>query len=438
MMLRSAVLVALAISLSGCGIFGSSKAPPLPGERISVLDRERTLKPDESVVNEEVRLPRPFVNPDWPQSGGYPSFAMQHLEVGDNPQVVWRQRVGDGSSSSRAILAPPVVADGKVFLKDATSTVSAYDAGSGKLIWRADIRKPKSRDREGFGGGVAYFGGRLFVSTGGAQVIALDPGNGKEIWRSDVSGPVRGAPTVFADRVFAVSIDNQTHALNAVDGTTLWDHTGLTENAGLLGGTSPAASGDYVIAPYSSGELVGLRLDAGRSLWSENLVAARRSDSVSTLTDIGGRPVIDRGRVFAIGNAGLMVAIDLRTGNRLWEKQIGGTQTPWVAGDWLFVLTNEADVVCLNRNDGRIRWVTSLPQYRDEAKKRDPYRWAGPVLAGDRLLVAGTNGQLMALSPYNGNILGALDLRQPLVLAPIIANGTIYLLTDDADLIALR
>jgi outer membrane protein assembly factor BamB len=430
--------VSLGAVVSGCSIFEGSKAPPLPGERISVLDADRALKPDDSIGSEEVRLPRPFVNEDWPQSGGYPSFAMQHLELGDSPQVVWRQRVGSGTSSSRAILAPPVVAMGRVFLKDATTTVSAYDAASGKLVWQTDVRRPKGRDREGFGGGVSFFGGRLFVTTGGAQVIALDPGTGKEIWRSDVSGPVRGAPTIFADRVFAVSIDNQTHALNAVDGTSIWDHTGLTENAGLLGGTSPAASGDFVLAPYSSGELVALRIDSGRSLWTENLVAARRSDSVSNLSDIGGRPVIDRGRAFAIGNAGLMVSVDMRTGNRLWEKQIAGTQTPWVAGDWMFVLTNDSDVVCLHRDDGRIRWVANLPQYRDEKAKKDRYRWTGPVLAGDRLLVAGSNGQLISISPYNGKLLGSLDMRAPLALAPIVSNNTLFLLTDDADLIALR
>src|SRR5690606_18343735 len=139
---------------------------------------------------------------------------------------------------------------GRIFLKDATSTVSALDADTGKLIWRADVTRKNSRDREGFGGGVAFFDGRLFVSTGSAQVLALDPADGKEIWRADVSGPVRGAPTVFADRVFVVSIDNQTHALSAVDGKDLWSHTGLSETAGLLGGTSPAASADLVVAPY--------------------------------------------------------------------------------------------------------------------------------------------------------------------------------------------
>ena len=430
----------LAGLLSACSALDSvtdiftSDPAPLPGERIAVLQGERSLQPDEALAGREVLLPRPFANPDWPQSGGYPNFAMQHLQVGDLPQVAWRVNVGSGSSSDSQIIAPPVVALDRVFLKDATITVSALDANSG--LHPADVAG--ALDREGFGGGVAYFGGRLFVSTGSAQVIALDPADGKEIWRSDVSAPVRGAPTVFADRVMVVSIDNQTHALSAVDGSELWTHTGLSETAGLLGGTSPAVSTDTVVAPYSSGELVGLRLETGRVQWSENLITVRRSDSVSNLADISGRPVIDRGRVIAIGNAGIMAAIDQRTGTRIWDKPIGGTQTPWVAGDWVFVLSNNAEVVALSREDGRIRWVTALQRYRDEERRRDPLRWLGPVLAGDRLLVAGASGQMLALSPYDGRILGALSLGTDLTMPPIVAKQTIYLLTNNADLIALR
>ncbi len=437
-------MVLLAGLLSGCSALDSvtdmfrSDPAPLPGDRIAVLQGERSLQADDSLAGREVLLPRPFVNPDWPQSGGYPSFAMQHLQVGDLPQVAWRVSVGSGSSSDSQIIAPPVVAADRVFIKDATTTVSALDANSGKLIWRTDVARKNSRDREGFGGGVAWFGGRLFVSTGSAQVIALDPADGKEIWRSNVSGPVRGAPTVFADRVLVVSIDNQTHALSAVDGSELWNHTGLSETAGLLGGSSPAATAELVASPYSSGELVALRLESGRVLWSENLITARRSDSVSNLADISGRPVIDRGRVIAIGNAGVMTAIDQRTGTRIWDKPIGGTQTPWVAGDWIFVLSNDSEVVALSREDGRIRWVTALQRYRDEQRRRDPLRWLGPVLAGDRLLVAGASGQMLAISPYDGRILGTLNLGTDLTMPPIVAKQTIYLLTNNADLIALR
>jgi outer membrane protein assembly factor BamB len=330
------------------------------------------------------------------------------------------------------------MADGKVFAKDAQSTVSAFEADTGKLIWRVTLAPDKARDADEFGGGLAYYGGRLFVTTGFASVFSLDPNDGKELWTSSVSAPVRGAPLVFGDRVFAISIDNKIQALAAVDGSDLWQYTALQEVAGFVGGTSPAGSGEYVVAPFSSGELVGLRLDNGRPLWNESLIGARSdARAFGNLADIRGRPVIDRGVVIAMGSGGLLTAVELRSGQRLWERPIGGSQTPWPAGRFLFVITASADIAAFGRDDGKIKWVTPLTQYKDE-KRRSPVLWGGPVLAGDRLLVVGTLGEMLAVSPYTGEILGKLDLRDPVRLAPIIANRTIYVLTDSGRLIALR
>ena len=60
------------------------------------------------------------------------------------------------------------------------------------------------------------------------------------------------------------------------------------------------------------------------------------------------------------------------------------------------------------------------------------------MLAGDRLLVAGTTGELLAISPYNGEIMGKVDMHAPVRLAPVVSNGTIYVLTDNGELIVLR
>ena len=445
--LRRILLVGgmLAVSLTGCesvsetfdNVFGSSKVP-LTGERIAVFGDRGELEPDKDMANVQIVLPAPVVNDSWPQSGGFANYAMQHLAVSDSPQIIWTADVGAGSSSSRILTAPPIMAEGKVFAKDAQSTVSAFDADTGKLIWRVTLAPDKARDTDEFGGGLAYYGGRLFVTTGFASVFSLDPNDGKELWASSVSAPVRGAPLVFGDRVFAISIDNRIQALAAVDGSDLWQYTALQEIAGFVGGTSPAGSGEYVVAPFSSGELVGLRLDNGRPLWNESLIGARgESRAFGNLADIRGRPVIDRGVVIAMGSGGLLTAVQLRSGQRLWERPIGGSQTPWPAGRFLFVVTGSADIAAFGRDAGKIKWVTPLTQYMDD-KRRKPVQWAGPVLAGDRLLVVGTLGEMLAVSPYTGEILGKLDVRDPVRLAPIIANRTIYVLTDSGRLIALR
>ena len=103
----------------------------------------------------------------------------------------------------------------------------------------------------------------------------------------------------------------------------------------------------------------------------------------------------------------------------------------------MFVVTGTADVVCLERDTGKVKWVTPLTQYEDE-KRRRPILWAGPVLAGDRLLVGGSTGDLLALSPYTGEIIGKIEVHGPIRLGPVVANRTVYVLTDSGKLIALR
>lgn len=432
-------LIGVLLSLSACDtvsdIIGKRK-DPLPGDRIAVLQGDSDLTAE---AGGEVTLPRPAVNDSWPQSGGFANFAMHHLEIGDAPQVAWSVDVGSGSGSDRALLTPPVIANGRVFVKDAQGTVSAYDAATGGQLWRVSLKSKGGRDDNEFGGGLAWYGGKLFVTTGFAAVMSLNPDDGSEVWRTTVSAPVRGAPTVFQDRVFAISIDNKLHALAAIDGAQIWDYGALGENAGFLSGPSPAASQEFVVAPFSSGELVALRLDSGRQVWNESLIAQRRggAQSLSALSDIRGRPVVDRGRVLAIGSAGQIGAFDLRSGARLWDKGIAGSGTPWVAGRWVFIISGNNEVVCLNRDDGKIRWVTPLTYYTDEKRRRTAI-WVGPVLAGDRLLIGGGSGEILALSPYDGQPIGKVSVGSPVMLAPVVADRTIYVLTDSGRLIALR
>ena len=178
---RVLLVLLLTVSLSGCdvfdGWFGKSKVP-LPGERTAVFTERGDIEPDKDMANVQIVLPAPTVNDSWPQSGGFANYAMHNLAVGDSPQIIWTADVGAGSSSSRILTTPPVVAEGKVFAKDAQSTVSAFNADTGQMIWRVTLKPEKARDDDEFGGGLAYYGGRLFVTTGFASVFALDPNDG--------------------------------------------------------------------------------------------------------------------------------------------------------------------------------------------------------------------------------------------------------------------
>lgn len=430
-----------ASALSGCGItddwFGTTPPPPLPGTRVAVLVADQKLEPDPGLAAVPVRLPRPFVNAAWPVSGGTPAHAMQHLDGADELKVAWRVRAGAGSSSALRLLTPPVIADGKVFVIDAEARVSAFDARTGARLWQASARPEDEGGDPAHSGGISYAEGKLYAGTGFAQVLALSAADGKVLWRTNMPGPVRSAPTAIPGRVIVATVDNQCTVLDAGDGSRQWVHAGIPEVAGLLGGPSPAVEGGTIVVAYSSGEVFALRMENGRIIWQDALVQVRRSDQVAGLSDIRGNPVIDRGIVFATSNSGRTVGIDLRTGARVWDADLGGVDMPWVAGDFVFILSTEGELVCLTRREGRVRWVASLGRWKDEAKKRDPLFWSGPVLVKDRLLVVGNHGEMVAISPYTGQFLGRLSLPSGISLAPIVADGAVFALTDSADLIRL-
>ena len=437
---KSLALCALLV-LGGCGdtfdFLGTREPPPLAGTRIAVLLSEQSATADPRLADLAVRLPRPIPNLSWPQQGGFANHAMHHLALGDAPTVAWNVGIGADADDDAPILSGPVVGDGRIYAMDADAKVTAYELESGRQLWERKIAPDEEEDGN-WGGGIAYDAGRIYAATGFAQVVALDAASGEIVWRKSVSGPMRAAPTVFEGRIFVITKDNRTFALDTATGAEQWSHSGIEEVAGLLGAASPAVDGDTVVVAYSSGEIFALRVENGRQLWSDNLAAIRRADAVSALADILGRPVIDRGRVYAISHSGRMVAIDANSGRRVWETALGGVNQPWVAGDFIFVLTNNAEIAALTARDGLIRWITPIELYENPEKKKGLIEWTGPVLAGDRLIVAGSHGTALTLSPYTGEIIGEIELPGGAAIAPAVAGMTLYMLTDEARLVAFR
>lgn len=436
------LMVASAFTLGACETFEQFLSPPnkanIRGERVSVLPTARTVTADPRLANEPVKLPRPTVNAEWPQPGGFADNVMHHLSASGELNDEWSSSVGQGSTSDSRLTASPVMAAGKVFVLDSEVQVSAYDAKTGDRLWETNLTPDDEDSEDGFGGGVAYDANKVFVSTGFGFVVALDANSGKEIWRRATTVPFRAAPVVNGGRVFVATQENQLLALAADDGRVLWDHRGIAESAGILGSNSVAVSGDLVVVPYTSGELFGLNVRNGRALWSDTLARTGGLTPLSTLADISGRPVIDRGLVFANSHAGRIVAIDIRTGERAWTIDVGGTQRPWVAGDYVYVITDDAKVLCIRRADGRVRWVTQLDAYRNVEGRTGAISWSGPVLVSDRLIVLSSESYALSISPYTGEVLGQVDIPDKAFIAPVVADNVVYILTDDGRLTALK
>lgn len=439
--LRYALLAGFGLlTLTSCSWFEDEETPPLPGERVSVLELQRNLEPGDVGLNAEGFIaPEEWKNEFWPQAGGYPNHAMQNLAL--NPgglKKAWSVSIGDGSSAQLPLTAQPVVFDKKIFTLDTDGNARSFDLLNGKELWKNNLR-PRKEDEQVIGGGIAYSSNVLYITNGYNEVLALNPSNGGIYWRARLSAPSRAAPTILDGRVFVVTLDNRILALDGRDGKQLWDYQGLAESAGLVGAASPAASSDIVVPAFSSGEIVALRVQNGSVAWGDNLSPAVRVGGLSALPDIQALPIMDKGLVIAISFGGKMVAIDERSGQRVWQRDVSGADTPWVAGNHLFLISSNNELIALGRDTGAIRWVKPLSTYvKLEKENRNSLDWNGPILAGGRLILTGPEGNVLEINPLDGALLRQLKIGKTAAVAPVVAEGTLLLLQADGTLSAYR
>ncbi len=430
----------LALGLSGCGVFGGKGKPTTPtvGNRIPILSRvESGAKVDPALAGVAVVLPPASSNPEWPQAGGTANKSYGHLALPAAPLRGWSASIA-GSSSKHRLAAAPVIGGGQLFAMGTDGMVHAFDAATGAARWTQSFKISGDGSSSVFGGGASFDSNKVYITTGVGEVAALDAATGKQLWKAKPAGPLRGSPTIAFGLVFVMTQDNQIHALNSEDGTNGWNQSASSGQTGVFGVGAPAAGQGTVVAGFSTGELVAYRYENGRQLWADALARTSLSTTVGVLTDIDADPIIDRGRVYALGQGGRMAAYELTSGQRIWELNLAGISTPAIAGDWIFTLTDDAKLLCIARTTGKVRWMTQLARFKNETKRKNAIYWTGPVLAGDRLWFANSNGQVYSAASGDGSIALLAELKSPVTLAPVVANGTLYVLDDSGKISSFR
>ena len=470
-MLYRACLLALGAMtlLNGCssgplgavaGVFGDSEeekkekeeaAQKEEDERISILAFDETLTADPRYAGLSIELPPAYTNQSWPQPGGEADHTLHQLTAGLELERVWKTDIGKASARRARLTSPPVAADGKLYASDAETTVSAFDAETGDVLWetalapeihevfriREIFARPK-KSQIGFGGGVAYDSGRVFVTSGFGFIAALDAETGELQWKYETETPVRTPPTAHAGGVYFVTITNELIALSQGTGEKLWGFQSFEEPARILSSASPAAAGDLIVAPFSSGEVVAFLADSGNAVWNDSLSQSASLTALASLNDIAGSPVIDRGLVYVVSHAGKLTAIDIRSGERVWEVSVASVQMPWVAGDFIFVISVDGELVCVSREEGAIIWVAELGRYKNEKKRKGRIAWAGPVLAGNHLVLVSSEGEIVKVDAVAGTVAAREKLGDGAVVSPIVADEKVYVLTEQGELIAMR
>ena len=433
-------LGALALPVAGCGLFDEEKKPVLLGRREDVLSVGAGLVVD-AEDTAPIALPAVVQNPDWQQPGRVVSHESINAQVGRSQSGgmsrLWSASLGSGTKDRGLLGAEPVVADGHVFAMDALGVIGAFDLATGERIWRTDTKPKKSRSSN-LGGGLSYADGVVYVVDGVAESLALDAATGHVKWRVDVGTPGRSAPTIVEGRMFFGTIDEKMFALDIDGGKQIWMYQATASDTIVFGQPAPAVVGGTVLAGFGSGDIAALRAETGELLWSDTLGSTGGRNSILDFNSIHGLPVVSGGTAYVISVGQVLTAIDLRSGRRLWERTVAGKDGLVVANDWLFVLSQDQQLACIDKNNGHVRWVTVLPRFRRPKPQKGAISWSGPLLANNQLICVSDFPKqgIITVDAVTGKLGDTMKLESTSGLAPIAAAGRMLVITDDGRLSA--
>ena len=386
-----------------------------------------------------ITLPAMVDHAAWTHRGGTVAHAIDHPALGGDLAVAWSAPIGDGNSRRFRLTADPVVAGGRIFTLDARSTVAAT-ATDGTRLWSRDIRPDWAGRGIASGGGLALGEGRLFVTSAYGKVVAMDPATGTVLWRKRLEAPVTAPPTVAGGQLFVVATDGTGWALDAADGKVLWQLARLPAASGMVGGAAPAVAGARVFLPFATGDLAAAERSTGTEAWRTRVAGQRLGQANAGITGISGDPVVVGNTVYVGNRSGRVAALDATTGAERWSAREGAFGPVWPVGGSLFLVSDQGELVRLEAATGARVWGVPLGRYLDtrERRRAEVVAHFGPVLAGGRLRVASSDGRLRSFDPATGALLSETALPSGAASHPVVVGRTLYVLTRDGRLHALR
>lgn len=450
--------------LSGCSYLpdwmGASDEKHLEGKRLSILPDRQILAADPALKDTPISIPEPMKNGAWYQSQAISENGTEivhHVALKGNLSKQDTFSNADAPDEDVRLTSTPIVVGNLLVLLDGQGQLSALSLNDlDKQVWQVDLQKLTTEERstsgresrfahiftsakEDFiGGNISFVEGYVIATTGNGHVFAFEVATGKLLWHRAMGISIQSVPSGRNGTIYFVTSDNQLYALSLRDGTTQWTNNGIPQQTKILGAPAPLPLSEQVLVPYSSGELVALKQVNGYKLWEENLDTDLRIGALGfRFSDIMAAPVAHAGQVY-ISAEGHLVALDVRTGNRLWQLPITLSSTPWVAGEWLFGLTSQQELIAVHTTDGKIRWVSALPQYNKPEDKKERVSWSGPILANGQLIVVGSKGQLKTFGYQNGEVKTTQEIPEDVLLPPVVADGKLFLLSNDAELVVVE
>ena len=384
---------------------------------VSIFKSDNLLKVDKGLSSVKIDIPKSKINEFW--NGQY--YDIDNFSF--SKTVTSKKRIITGYNLKNNFIFSPIIADDKIFLLDESANLTARNLDNYNVIWK--IKLSKSKD---FAGGKIYYKNDIiFVTTGYNSLSAINADNGQVIWSRSIKSIPISSPVSDGKYVFFITDNNKTYALNVKDGRIKWIHSGYSRDTAILGSADPVIYKDVLISSYSSGEIYAFNKKTSEVIWSYELNSNKAISSNFILNDVDATPIIHNEVAYVVGNGGLIMAVSIGDGRILWQKEFSTIINFWVAGNFIYLINNDSQLISIYKRNGKIKWFSQLKKYDNADKLEDKIIYNGIIMAGGNLIVTNNDGEIIIISPINGDILQEYKTSGKNYHRPVIVDGKMYL-----------
>lgn len=335
----------------------------------------------------------------WPlPRGDAQSTGYTPTQLPTDLKVLWEYDAGE------AIETTPVVADGRLFVADVMGGLYAIGAADGKEIWK------KNYDT-GFLASPSVSGDLLVIGDIEGNLYGIDAAKGVELWKQTTEGEINGAAAFYKSNVLVTSQDGKLYCFDAKDGTPVWTYQTNDQIR-----CNPTLAGDRTFLGGCDGQLHVVNLETGQADGEPLPLGGPTGSTPAVLGDRAYLPIMD----------GVILAFDWQNRKQLWEHEDAERAQEYrgsaaVSDQTVVVSSQFRQVDGLDAKTGEQKWRYTLKRRAD----------ASPVIAGDDVWIASTDGRLIRLSLAEGEERWVYEVRGAFYGSPAIASGRLYIADDE-------
>ncbi|MBU4681451.1 outer membrane protein assembly factor BamB [Cedecea davisae] len=349
------------------------------------------------------------------------------------PEKAWNTSVGNGIGDFYSNLHP-AWQDSTIFAADRHGVVKAVSADDGREVWKVDLS-----EKTGFfssnipallSGGLTVDGAHLYVGSEKAKVFALNTSDGSIAWQAKVAGEALSRPVISDGLVLVHTSNGMLQALNEADGAVKWTVNLDMPSLSLRGESAPATAFGAAIVGGDNGRVSAVLMQQGQIIWQQRISQATGATEIDRLSDVDTTPVIVNGVVYALAYNGNLTALDLRSGQIMWKREMGSVNDFIVDANRIYLVDQNDRVVALNADGGVTLWTQSDLLHRN---------LTAPVLYNGYLVVGDSEGYMHWINADDGRFVAQQKVDSSgFQTTPVVASDKLLIQAKDGTLYAIK